>query len=78
LGSSSTAQLYKVLENVTTDGSGGATLNLWPDLRSSPANNATVVVSDAKGVFRLASNEAVWNIDTGGFYSIAFAAVEAL
>lgn len=78
LGSGSTARLYKVLEDVNSNGSGEATLNLWPDLRSSPNDDATVVVSNAKGVFRLTSNEAVWTINNAGFYAINFAAVEAL
>jgi len=78
LGSGSTARLYKVLEDADTNGSGEATLNLWPDLRSSPTNDAAVVVTNAKGVFRLNSNEANWDINNAGFYSISFAAVEAL
>jgi hypothetical protein len=78
LGSAASARLYKVLEDVDTNGSGEATLNLWPDLRSSPADGATVTVSGAKGVFRLASNDATWTINNAGFYSISFAAVEAL
>ena len=78
LGSGSTARLYKVLEDVNSNGSGEATLNLWPDLRSSPADGATVVVSNAKGLFRLESNNATWSINNAGFYSISFSAVEAL
>ena len=78
LGSAASARLYKVLEDVDSNGSGEATLNLWPDLRSSPADGAAVVVSSAKGVFRLSNNEAVWTINNAGFYSISFAAVEAL
>lgn len=78
LGSAASARLYKVLEDVDSNASGQATLNLWPDLRSSPADGATVVVSNAKGVFRLSNNEAVWTINNAGFYSISFAAVEAL
>lgn len=78
LSSGATAKLHKVLEDVNSNASGEATLNLWPDLRSSPADGATVVVSSAKGVFRLASNDAIWNINNAGFYSISFAAVEAL
>ena len=78
LGGAASARLYKVLEDVNSNGGGEATLNLWPDLRSSPADGATVVVSNAKGVFRLTSNEAVWTINNAGFYSISFAAVEAL
>lgn len=78
LGSGSTARLYKVLEDVNSNASGEATLNLWPDLRSSPADGATVVVSNAKGLFRLESNDATWSINNAGFYSISFSAVEAL
>ena len=78
LGSGSTARLYKVLEDVDTNASGEATLNLWPDLRSSPADDAAVVVSNAKGLFRMATNDATWTINNAGFYSISFAAVEAL
>lgn len=78
LGSASTARLYKVLEDVDSNGSGEATLNLWPDLRSSPADGATVVVNGAQGIFRLATNDATWTINNAGFYSISFAAVEAL
>jgi len=78
IGGGVTSQLYKVLEDVNTNGSGEATLNLWPDLRSSPANGATVVVSGAKGLFKLSGNTAVWDIDANGFYSITFSAVEVL
>ena len=78
LGSGSTTRLYKVLQDVNTNASGEATLNLWPDLRSSPLDNSSVVVSNAKGVFRLVSNEASWNIDNIGIYGISFGIVEAL
>ena len=78
LGSGSTSRLYKVLEDVDTNATGEATLNLWPDLRSSPSDNASVVVSNAKGVFRLASNETAWNVTDASIYGISFAAMEAL
>lgn len=78
LGSGSGARLYKVLEDVNTNASGEATLNLWPDLRSSPSDNAAVAVSNAKGVFRLAQNDVSWVIDRIGLYSVTFAATEAL
>lgn len=78
LGSGSTARLYKVLQDVNTNASGQATLNLWPDLRTSPTDNSAVVVSNARGVFRLANNEATWTVNNAGLYSISFAAMEAL
>ena len=78
LGSAATAQLYKVLNDADSNGSGEATLDVWPNLRSSPSDGATVVVANAKGVFRLASNEANWNINNLAFYGITFGAVESL
>lgn len=78
LGSGSTATLHKVLEDVDTNGLGQATLNLWPKVRTAPTDNATVVVSSAKGQFRLNSNETTWDIDKASIYGITFGAVEAL
>ena len=49
LGSGSGTQLYKVLADANSNGSGQVSLDIWPALRSSPADNATVVVASAKG-----------------------------
>ena len=78
LGSAATAQLYKVLTDTSSNGSGEATLDIWPNLRSSPADGSTVVISNAKGVFRLNDNASSWNINNMGLYGIAFGAVESL
>ena len=78
LGSGATSKLYKVLEDVSSNASGEANISIWPDLRSSPTDNDTVVVQDAVGVFRLSSPETSFNIDTASIYGISFAAVEAL
>jgi hypothetical protein len=78
LGSGSTAKLHKVLDDVDTNASGEATLTIWPDLRSSPADGASVVVSNAKGVFRLTTSATDWQINNAGFYSMAFGAAEVL
>lgn len=77
LGSGGSARLYKVLSDETAAG-GAMTLDLFPRLRESPADNAVVAVSNTTGLFRLASNETEWDIDTARFYGIAFAAVEAI
>ena len=77
LGSGSTATLHKVLNDVDSNSSGEATLDIWPDLRSSPADDATVVVSSAVGLFRLASNEIGVDINEIENFGITFAAVEA-
>lgn len=78
LGSGSTATLHKVLEDVDSDALGAATLNLFPAVRTAPDDNDPVVVSNAKGNFRLASNETMWDIDTATIYGITFGAVEAI
>jgi hypothetical protein len=78
LGSGSSAQLYKVLDDVDSNASGEATLTIWPNLRSSPDDDATVVVSSAQGVFRLADNQTDITIDTASIYGLAFQAIEAL
>ena len=78
LGSASSAQLYKVLDDVNSDGSGNATLTIYPDLRSSPSDNATITVSNAKGVFRLSNGQQAWDINEASVYGITFPAREAL
>lgn len=78
LGTGTSAQLYKVLDDVDTNSSGEAALTIWPDLRSSPSDGATVVVSSAVGLFRLGTNVTDWQINQAGFYSMTFGAVEAL
>lgn len=78
LGTGSSTQLYKVLTQVNTDGSGGATLDIWPSLRSSPADNASVVVGNTKGRFRLKDNITQWSINEISSYGITFDCVEAI
>ena len=78
LGSSTTTQLYKVLTQVNTDASGGATLDLWPNLRSSPADNSTITVANTKGRFRLKDNVTQWGINEISSYGITFDCVEAI
>ena len=48
LGSGSTSRLYKILSDANSNGSGQATFDIWPNLRSSPADNAAITVSSPK------------------------------
>ena len=75
-GSSRT--LHKVLTNVTTNASGQATLDIWPKLRSAPADNASVVITNAAGIFRLSTPQTTWSIDNATKYGISFTATEAI
>lgn len=75
LGSGSTSRLYKVLEDTNTNGSGEATLLLWPNIITAPNDNDTVVVSNAVGVFSMAENYMPWDIDEAAMYGISFNAI---
>jgi hypothetical protein len=78
LGSTSSARIYKVLDDANSNGSGEVALTIYPNLRSSPSDGATVVVSSAVGLFRLTTPTHNWAISTDGIYSLSFGAAEAL
>lgn len=78
LGTGATSRLHKVLENASSNGSGEATLSIWPALRESPSDNAAVTVSNTKGVFRLATSESSFSINEASFYGLTFTAFEAI
>lgn len=78
LGGGSSATLHKVLQDVNTNSSGEATLDLWPYVRTSPADGSAVVVSSCKGVFRLSSNQSDFSVNSASTYGISFAAVESV
>jgi len=78
LGSTSTATLHKVLQDVDTNISGQATLDIWPSIRTAHADDSIVVTSNAVGRFRLNSGEQDWSVNSASVYGITFAAVEAI
>ena len=78
VGTGTSRQLFKVLADVNTNASGQATVDIWPDVRTTIANNSAVTVENTKGIFRLASNEQGFSINEASFYGISFGAVEVL
>ena len=76
-GSGTSTQLFKVLQDVDTDGSGNATLDVWPNVRTSVISGSTITVQSCKGVFRLLENTQEWKINNNNAYSITFEAQEA-
>lgn len=78
LGSGSTASLHKVTKDANANASGEATLDIWPSLRSSPADESTIVLNNAVGLFRLASNEMEWAIALPSFHEFTLSITEAL
>jgi len=60
--------LYKVLTDTHADGLGKATLDIWPRLRTQPADGATITTSAARGTFRLATNTPPWRASRRVFW----------
>ena len=78
LGTAASTRLYMVTADVDSDGSGNASIPLWPSLRSSPSDSAAVTVHDCKGLFRLTKNYG-WGKDINKHFSFQpFSAMEAL
>jgi hypothetical protein len=70
------ARLHKNLTEVTTPAEGQASLDLWPRLRESPPDFSALILTDAKGTFRLREAQK-WNLDDLLHYGMGFSAVEA-
>ncbi len=78
LGTEGSATLHKVLADVDSNGSGQVAVDIWPYIRTAPSDNATVVVTNTIGRFRLASDEQNWSIRETALYGITFGGVEAI
>lgn len=73
LGTGSDATLHKVLE----DQSGDGTLEIWPAIRKARTAVAATI-ADARGLFRLSTNDIGWTIDQLNKYGITIPAIEAI
>lgn len=69
LGSGSSARLHAVIANATADGSGNATLDIWPALRTSYSDGATVTYTSPVGLWRLSTNEMPDDVAPGEIFS---------
>lgn len=59
--------IYMVVDDANSDGSGNATFNIKPALRSSPANNASIDVTYPATLCRLATNIVSLPKDRNGY-----------
>tara|TARA_R110000850_G_scaffold67367_3_gene150075 strand:- start:26 stop:652 length:627 start_codon:yes stop_codon:yes gene_type:complete len=78
IGTGATGKLHMVVADSNSDGSGNFSLDIEPALRTSPADNLAIVVSNTKGVFRLVSNETSWQTNAVSLYGITFAVREII
>ena len=72
LGTGTSARLYKNLSAVNSNGSGQATFDIWPSLQVTPSDNQAVIISSPKGLFRLATNDMSWEVNTAMRFGLSF------
>lgn len=68
LGSGLGTRLHKVVSDVATDGSGRATMDIWPRLRESPADAAPITINMPSGLFRLVSPRRQYQTNASGIW----------
>lgn len=70
--------IYRVLKSVDSDGSGNVTIDLWPHLKSH-ADNADIITTNPKGIFRLDSNSNITQYgDQNKLFDIAIVGLEVI
>lgn len=70
--------LYRLTEDIDSDGSGQATLAFEPALKTSPADNAQLLFENTTTTCRLVSNVAAWETDHLKTGPISFAWEEVI
>lgn len=71
-------ELYMVTDDANSDGSGNATFNISPAIPAgnAPADNAAITVSSAQAIFRLTSDDMIWDVDALSIYGMTFKAIQ--
>lgn len=67
--------LHKLTDDATSNGSGEATLVFEPPIYSAPSDNSGLTTTNARGLFRLASNDVSWSVNSLHVYGISFDAL---
>ena len=67
-----------VVTDAASDGNGAAALTIEPPLRGVPPHGGAVTTRNARGLFRLSTNDAGWDADAAGVYGFSFTCIEAL
>ena len=71
--------LYKIMKDADSDGSGNATFDIFPRLRSSPVDNTPIITDTCRGIFRLTeATVPIIGVDELQAYEVSFNCVEAL
>ena len=77
-GSASASKLHMIVADISTNGSGEATLQIEPPLKTAITNNDVITYSNTKAVMRMDANDLGWNANNVSLYGISFSCTEAL
>jgi hypothetical protein len=69
-------RIYMCLDNVTSDVSGKAAINVWPSIREIPSDETAINLRNPTGLFRLADNARQWNFDVAQLFGLSFRCTE--
>jgi hypothetical protein len=69
-------QLGYYIYRITFVNSG--TYSIWPNLRVSPANGASIIITGTQGIWRLKDNSRKWTVQKNKLYTFTFEAREAI
>lgn len=78
IGTGTSSRLYMITQDINSNTAGEATLQFVPALRSSPADNAPLTFTSAKGLFRASERIAQWDSNHAMIYGFTFAFREAV
>lgn len=78
ISGSSTRKLHKVLRDVNSDATGKATLDIWPNTRSTYMDNTPIYHNNTAGVFRLSSPNFDYSVENNCKYTFNFNCEEVL
>lgn len=70
-------QLFQVMADANSDGSGAATLDVWPAFRNFGGGTPSITVNSPYGLFRLTGNTMNFSLNTALIYGISFTARQA-
>ena len=71
-------RLYRVLDDVSSDGSGNASIEVWPSLREQPADGTAINLNRPRGLFGLADNKQSLSYDISKFTTRSIRVMEYL
>ena len=77
-GSGATQKLHMITANCTSNGSGIATVEIEPPLKTALVNDSSISYTNTQAIMRMDSNELTWNADKVSLYGIAFSCSEAI